>query len=80
VQSGLTSCKNCSSIFQANQENRLLSVAWALRKSRCPEKEKYRFLKFLTEEEVEFIYHHVVEEGYSHDDFLRKLRQQSQVA
>ncbi len=72
---GLTSCTNCNRIFDSSKFNRLLSIAWQIRRQdvTCPE--------FLVNHydvdpaEAEFVFQYVSDECYSHEDFMRVLEE-----
>jgi len=53
--------------------NRLLGAAWELRKHPMGF-EQFKFCTQLPQEEAQFVYHYVADEGLCHDEFLRVVQ------
>ena len=68
---GISSCSHCNRIFDSTIRNRLLSVAWAIRHHYFKSIEEIKFSNILTDKEAEFVEKYVLDEGYSHDEFLK---------
>jgi hypothetical protein len=72
IRHGIKSCSHCRAFFEATPTNKLLGAAWELRKSHT-NSDQFKFFWELTDEEANFLYQHVVEEGYTHDEMLKLL-------
>jgi len=79
IRNGLTSCNNCNAIFQTTGENKLLSASWQLRRKNMG-MEQFKFLSQLSNEDAKFVYYYVVEEGYSHEEFIQLVRHRKKLA
>lgn len=73
LHDGLTTCDNCNRIFSTSQFHRLLSAAWVVRREHAYDSEVLKYRCKLSQEEAEIVYHFVVEQCYSHDEFLKEL-------
>jgi hypothetical protein len=72
---GIASCNNCNRVFDSSPINRLLSVAWLVRRRhiQCRDLLVYQF--GCTPDEADLVEEYVIEGGYSHEDFLEILRE-----
>jgi hypothetical protein len=70
IRNGIKSCPHCHSFFTTTKNNQLLSAAWELRKSRT-NLEQFKFYNELSDDESSWLYHFVVEEGYTHDEMCK---------
>lgn len=71
LNDGLGSCLKCNRTFATNLTNRLLSIGWLLRKNN-PEQIKHQYK--LNEKELIFAWTFVVDNLYSHDEFLKIIK------
>lgn len=74
ILTGIKSCPRCCSFFEANHTNRLLGASWELHKNNNMGLEQFKFNAKLSDAEAEFVYRYIVDECYSHDEFLKLLR------
>ena len=70
---GMTSCQHCNRIFESNCINRLLAGAWSLRRENTSF-EQFKFDTKLNDYEAILIYAFIVDHGYSHDEFIKALK------
>ena len=68
-------CEQCRAFFEANDTNKLLSAAWELRKSHHLGLDAFKFRSGLDDTESQFVYHYISELGYSHDEFLKIVKE-----
>lgn len=69
---GISSCSNCRRVFDTSQTNRVLS-AWHVRRQHLTEIEDLRSNNYLSDQEIKLISQYVMEKGYTHDEFLKKI-------
>lgn len=79
IQNGIKSCTKCRCFFETDRINRLLGAAWELRKSTNMCLDAFQFRTKLSKEEANFVHRHVVDEGYTHDEFFRLLKDQEKM-
>jgi hypothetical protein len=58
-------------MFDSNKKNRLLAAAWAVRKRHFYCLEQLEFYCKFDEEELKIIDECIIEQRYSHDEFLK---------
>lgn len=75
LKEGISTCINCHRTFDASKFNRLLSAAWCVRRMNLNDVNDLRRYNNLTEDELDFINHHVVDKGLTHDRFLKLFEQ-----
>lgn len=74
LKDGLTHCSHCNQIVESSVYNKLLSSAWILRKKNISI-EQLKFLTNLSDAMGIFVYSFVVENNYSHEDFMQVLKE-----
>lgn len=52
----------------------MLAAAWELRRGRLVNLEQFKHHTQLTQSQAQFVYQHVLEDGKTHDEFIRLLR------
>lgn len=72
ILDGISTCKNCSRVFDTNPFNRILSASWMARKQHLLSKDKLVQYGF-TEFEATLIQSHVIEDCLPHDEFVKVL-------
>lgn len=75
LQDGITSCLNCRRICDSTRFNNLLSLAWVVRKQNIDDVEHLVYKFGVTHGDAEFVISFVAESCYSHEDFLRLLKE-----
>ena len=70
---GFSTCSHCNRLFDSCRKNRLLSAAWAVRKRHLFCLEQLEFYYKLEPDELKIIEKYIIEEGYSHDEFLKAI-------
>lgn len=73
LSDGITSCDNCCRVFDSSSYYRTLSCSWVVRRWHIEDaevlKQKFGFL----EDEVLYVEKYVIEQGYTHDEFVSIL-------
>ena len=75
LKDGLSHCSHCNQVFDSSDYNKLLSVAWQIRKEDLS-LEKIKWQTKLDDDLALFVYLFVVEQQYNHQEFsllLKKL-------
>lgn len=72
---GIASCNNCNRVFETSPLNRLLSAAWLIRRRHIQDHDMLIHQFGYEPEEVALLQEYVIDNGYSHEDFLRILRE-----
>jgi uncharacterized membrane protein YvbJ len=73
LTNGISSCIKCGRTFDSSGRNRLLAAAWMARRENIQDRDLLRFRSGLSENDLEFIYQHIVDSGCTHDEFLKIL-------
>jgi len=72
---GLASCPKCTRVFTNSLPTRLLSASWLVRNNRYHGIEHLISDTRLAEPEAIFVYSFIAENCYSHEEFLKVLKQ-----
>ena len=70
IEYGITTCDNCHRVFDSSDYNKLLSVAWTARREHIIDSDYLQARCQLTDEETAFITKYIIDEEYTHDEFL----------
>jgi hypothetical protein len=73
VNDGITTCDNCNRVFDSSIYHRLLSAAWMVRRWHVEDVESLKQRFGFSEAESNLLYKYVIENRYSHDDFIKVL-------
>jgi len=73
LSDGISSCTNCSRIFDSNPMNRLLSAGWLVRRKHYEEVEDL-IREGFTPEESDLVISFVIENQYSPQEFFEALK------
>lgn len=73
LKDGLSHCKHCNRVFDSNIFNEILAAAWQLRKQNLS-LEQLQWQNNLDKDLLDFIYHFVVNLGYSHEELFHLLK------
>lgn len=71
---GISSCTNCRRCCDSTQENKLLSLAWVVRKFNITDTETLVNRYLVSKEDVEFVVKFVAEECLSHEEFFKEIK------
>lgn len=74
IRYGITTCYNCMRIVDGSIKNRLLSAAWACRKTAIISTEYIEYQYSLSKNQVDIIDRCLIKGGMCHDDFLREIK------
>lgn len=72
---GISSCGNCRRCCDSSRENRLLSLAWVVRKQDIDDAEPLVYRYGVSREDAELVLKYVAEELYSHEEFYHHLKE-----
>lgn len=70
LKDGITSCDNCCRVFDSSFYYRVLSAAWVVRRWHIDDPEMLKSKFGFSEEEVGYVEKYVIDQEYSHDDFI----------
>lgn len=70
---GITTCDNCGRVFDSSNHNRILSAAWMIRRENLCNLDMVRFRCDLSEDDLSMLAYHVIDQGCSHDEFVKAL-------
>jgi hypothetical protein len=73
LKDGLTHCSHCNHRIESSELNKLLSAAWLLRRKNMSI-DQLKWLTNFSDDYCLLVYTFVVENGYSHDSFLKFLK------
>lgn len=73
LKDGIASCLNCSRVFDSTPFNRLLSAGWMVRKEHIYSAERLVSYGF-TQEEALLAITFVFENCYSHEEYVKALK------
>jgi hypothetical protein len=73
IRYGVTTCQNCMRIVDGSIKNRLLSAAWACRKTNTST-EYIEYQYSLSKNYVDIIDRCLIKGEMCHDDFLREIK------
>lgn len=74
LNDGISSCNHCNQIFDSCLFNRLLAASWLLKNNNYHGVEQLISDTKLPEHEAIFVYSFIVENLYSHDEFIKVLK------
>jgi len=60
-------------VFDSCNRNKLLSTAWLARREHIYDFDTLKFRSDLSDVDLEFVYHYVVDLGYCHDEFIKEI-------
>jgi DNA-directed RNA polymerase subunit M/transcription elongation factor TFIIS len=72
---GMTGCHNCRRIVDASPTNRLLSLAWAVRRQNITEPESLVYRHGADAADAEFVIDAAYMESMSHEEFVLHLKE-----
>jgi len=75
LNDGLAACCHCNRVFDSSLYNSLLSASWYVRNHQCYGVDQLISDTKLSEPEAILVYAFVGENGYSHDEFVKVLKQ-----
>ena len=70
---GISSCLNCHRVFDSSKKNRLLSAAWAIRRTVCEDISELKHFDYFSSEEIKVLYEYIIDKQYTHDEFLKVI-------
>jgi len=74
IEDGITTCNNCSRIFDSSSFHKTLAAAWYVIRNNLDNIDFVADMFKLDENDKNLIVKYIVEEGYHHDDFQRILK------
>jgi DNA-directed RNA polymerase subunit M/transcription elongation factor TFIIS len=72
---GISSCTNCRRCCDSTRQNKLLSLAWVVRKHNISEADHLVYRYSVSREDAEFVLKYVDVECYSHEEFYHVLKE-----
>lgn len=76
---GISSCANCYRAFDSSKQNLLLSTSWLVRKRGITEPQYLIYQFEISPEDAEMVITYVSEEGYTHEEFARFLKERFKI-
>ena len=73
---GLSTCDSCNRLFSSDETSKILSYSWMCRKQNINNKDILKSLSkdSLGENAINIINHYIIENNYSHDEFLKAIK------
>jgi hypothetical protein len=73
IEDGITTCNNCSRVFDSSSHHKILSAAWMARRDNLFDVDCLKAAYDLTDCEAKLIKKYVIDECHSHDDLIKIL-------
>lgn len=75
ILDGITGCSNCRRVFDSSKHNKMLSLAWVVRKQHISEPDYLVYHHGCSRPDAEFLINFVFEGCYNHEEFARLLKE-----
>lgn len=72
ISDGISTCKNCSRVFDTNPFNRVLAASWMARKQHLISTDKLLQYGF-TDIEADLVEKYIIDDCLPHDEFVKVL-------
>lgn len=78
IDDGITTCLNCTRVFDTSPYHRILSAAWLIRKQNLYNLEAIKgSMEDLTDCELQILEKYVIDDDMPHEEFLKKIDKQT---